>query len=137
MTYIRAFVGHSFTEDDDPVVRTYLDYFTELQKVVPGFTWDHAKAAEAKDLSEKVLLKIQDKNLFIAICTQKERVIAANGLKPSVWPWKHLAAAENSFEWKTSDWITQEIGLAVGRDMELMILLENGVSRPGDLQGNH
>jgi tetratricopeptide (TPR) repeat protein len=137
MTLIRAFVGHSFTEEDDPVVRTFLEYFNEVQKMNLGFSWDHARAAEAKDLSEKVLMKIQDKNLFIGICTKKERVIADSELRPPFWPRKQLAADENSFEWKTSDWISQEIGLAIGRDMELMILLERGVRRPGGLQGNH
>lgn len=58
-------------------------------------------------------------------------------LNPPVWPRKQLAAAEEAFEWKTSDWITQEIGLAIGRGMDLMILLEKGVRRPGGLQGNH
>lgn len=48
-----------------------------------------------------------------------------------------MAAEESRFEWKTSDWISQEIGLAIGRDMELMILLEKGVRNPGGLQGNH
>lgn len=137
MTLISAFVGHSFTVDDDPVVRTFLEYFNEIQEMNLGFSWDHARAAEAKDLSEKVLMKIQDKNLFIGICTKKERVVAASELRPPLWPRKQLAADENSFEWKTSDWILQEIGLAIGRDMELMILLERGVKRPGGLQGNH
>ena len=137
MTDIRAFVGHSFTDEDDLVVRTFLEYFDEVQKLEHGFSWDHAKAAEAKDLAEKVLMKMQDKNLFIGICTKKERVIGDQELKPPFWPRKQLAAAEGSFEWKTSDWITQEIGLAIGRGMELMILLEKGVRRPGGLQGNH
>lgn len=137
MTDIKAFVGHSFTEDDELVIRTFLEYFNEVQKMELGFSWDHAKAAEAKDLAEKVLMKMQGKNLFIGICTKKERVVADQELKPPVWPRKQLAAAEGSFEWKTSDWITQEIGLAIGRDMDLMILLEKGVRRPGGLQGNH
>ncbi len=137
MTEIRAFVGHSFAEVDDPVVRTYLEYFDEVQKMGLGFSWDHARDAEAKNISDKVLMKVRDKNLFIAICNRNEKVITAKELKPSILPWKHLAAPEDSFQWKTSDWITQEIGLAVGQGMELMILLENGVRRPGNLQGNH
>lgn len=76
MTNIKAFVGHSFTEDDDLIVRSYLDYFNEVQNMALGFSWEHAKAAEAKDLAEKVLLKMEGKNLFIGICTKKERVVA-------------------------------------------------------------
>lgn len=137
MADIRAFVGHSFEEGDDAIVRVFLDYFGEIQNMGPGFTWDHAKDAETKDLAEKVLGKIQDKNLFIAICTKKELVARGAALSRSVLPWGHLAAAKDKFEWKTSDWIIQEIGLALGRSMNLMILLEEGVRRPGGLQGNH
>src|SRR5690606_18368303 len=39
-------------------------------------------------------------------------------------------------EWKTSDWIIQEIGLATGRDMHVILLVENGVRKPGGLQGS-
>ncbi len=137
MTDIKAFVGHSFDEGDESVVRSFLEYFDEAQKLGLGFTWDHARAAETKDLADKVLSKIKDKNLFIAICTRKERAVAENSLRSFVLPWRWLAAAETSFTWKTSDWITQEIGLAIGRGMDLMILLEKGVRRPGGLQGNH
>jgi hypothetical protein len=38
--------------------------------------------------------------------------------------------------WKTSDWIIQEIGLALGKGLDLMLLVENGVRSPGGLQGN-
>ena len=37
--------------------------------------------------------------------------------------------------WKTSDWIIQEIGLAMGRDCKLILLVESGVRPPGGLQG--
>ena len=33
--------------------------------------------------------------------------------------------------WKTSDWVIQEIGLATGRGLELILLVEDGVRRPG------
>jgi len=102
----------------------------------PGFTWDHAKAAETKDLAEKVLAKLQGKNLFIGICTSKERVVDPSALKRgSLFP-KRLVGESSSFKAKTSDWIIQEIGLAVGREMELMLLLEEGLRPPGGLQGN-
>jgi len=137
MTEIRAFVGHSFSEEDDPVVRAYLDYFDEIKNMGIGFTWDHAKAAETKDLAAKVLNKIQDKNLFIGICTKKESVVDPENLKPAIFNKRRLTGDASNFQWKTSDWIVQEIGLAIGRGMQLMLLLEQDVRRPGGLQGNH
>ena len=47
-----------------------------------------------------------------------------------------LKADKVNFSWKTSDWIIQEIGLAICRDMDLILLIEDGVREPGGLQGN-
>ena len=38
--------------------------------------------------------------------------------------------------WKTSDWIIQEIGLAIGRGCKVILLVESGVRHPGGLQGS-
>jgi hypothetical protein len=38
--------------------------------------------------------------------------------------------------WKTSDWIIQEIGLAIGKKLDLILLLESEVQKPGGLQGD-
>ena len=40
-------------------------------------------------------------------------------------------------KWKTSDWIIQEIGFALGREMRLILLIEDGLEPPGELQGNY
>jgi hypothetical protein len=40
------------------------------------------------------------------------------------------------FRSKTSDWIIQEIGMAIGRGLDLILLVEDGVSDPGGLQGD-
>ncbi len=130
MIQIRAFVGHSFSEEDEPVVSRFLEYFNEIQKLDLGFTWDHAKDAETKELAEKVLAKIQDKELFIGICTSKEKTINLKELSPTLFG-KRLSGDVNSYLSKTSDWIIQEVGLAIGRNMALMLLVEQGVRHPG------
>lgn len=136
MTKVRAFVGHSFTQDDDFVVSKFLNFFEALESTNIGFTWDHAKTAEAKDLAEKVLQKIEGKNTFIAICTKKEATLRQHK-KGKFWPLTHsIFAKESDIEWKASDWITQEIGLAVGRQLKIILLIENGVRNPGGLTGN-
>lgn len=70
MNKLNAFVGHSFAEEDDGVVRAFLKYFDQVKKMNIGFDWEHAEAAEPKELAEKVLNLIEDKNLFIGICTR-------------------------------------------------------------------
>lgn len=135
MQGIKAFVGHSFGEDDKEIVGKFLDQFRILAKTYPGFTWDHAEDADLKTLSEKVLAKIQDKNVFIGICTKRELAVERSSLATSAFSNK-LSAPPDSFVWKTSDWIIQEIGLAIGRKMGLIIFLEDGVRRPGGLYGD-
>jgi tetratricopeptide (TPR) repeat protein len=136
MNEIRAFVGHSFTPDDADVVSTFLRYFTQIQNLLPTFTWTHARAAEPKELAAKVLSLVEDRNVFIGICTKKERVIADDKLEPALLSQSTLKGHIGDFGWKTSDWVVQEIGLAVGRGMAIVLLLENECRKPGGLQGD-
>lgn len=130
MSTLRAFVGFSFDENDEPIVGKFLAFFKTMQDGDNGFIFDHARKAEPHDLVKKVLQKIEDKNLMIAICTAKEQVLLET---PSTFisRFKKLKTI-----WKTSDWIIQEIGLAIGRKMDLILLIEEGVRLPGGLQGN-
>jgi hypothetical protein len=80
MNAIRAFVGHSFTDDGKEVVRKFTDYFDSLEKMNDGFSWVCAKAAEPKLLTQKVMSLIQDRNLFIGICTRKELALDPTNL---------------------------------------------------------
>lgn len=136
MSQLKAFVGHSFTSEDEDVVRAFLKIFDQIKGMNIGFTWEHAEAAEPKVLAEKVLRLIEDKNLFIGICTSKEAAIQPSGLRKGVFKKKVLKGDEAQFSLKTSDWIIQEIGLAIGRGMDLILLVERDVRQPGGLQGN-
>ena len=136
MSQIRAFVAHSFLEDDEKLVDKFLKYLDQIKETGIDFTWDHAKTAKPKELAEKVLTLIEDKNVFIGICTKNERAINDVDLKPGRFMKKVLRADEVKYSWKTSDWIIQEIGLAISRNMELILLIEDGLRDPGGLQGN-
>ncbi len=136
MNEIRAFVGHSFAEDDADVVARFVKYFDQLSNSHPNFSWQHAEAAEPKVLAEKVMQLLSDKNVFIGICTKKERVIAAGSLRTVFGRSGFLKAREEAFSWKTSDWIIQEIGLAKGKNLDLILLVERDVRDPGGLQGD-
>jgi hypothetical protein len=87
---IRAIVGHSFTSDDEDVVRAFLDYFTSLSKSSLNFSWTHAEPAEPKALVEKVISLLRECNLFFTICTRKERVIAPGALSETILPRGYL-----------------------------------------------
>lgn len=136
MSRIAAFIGHSFTEEDKNLVREFLDYFDRVAQMDIGFTWVHAENAEPQVLSNKVLRLIEGKNLFIGICTAKEHVIQPNNLRRGRLDRKILIGKAEDFRTKTSDWIIQEIGLALGKNMSVILLLEEGVREPGGMQGN-
>jgi hypothetical protein len=114
MNEIQAFVGHSFVEEDAELVDKFLKYFDRIARLHPQFSWEHAEAAEPRVLSEKVLSLMANKNVFIVICTKKGRTISDSSLKSVTFQPTYRKAKEEEFQWKTSDWIIQEIGLARG-----------------------
>ncbi|CAN7340725.1 tetratricopeptide repeat protein [Bosea sp. LjRoot237] len=132
MTEIRAFVGHSFTENDKHLIRKFTDFFDQTHRIRPDFSWVHAEVAEPTALAVKVLSLVQDSNLFIAICSRKEKVVKRERADFLA----RITGKSVELEWKTSDWIIQEIGLAIGRQIPVIILLEDGVRKPGGLQGD-
>lgn len=136
MEPIKAFVAHSFTEEDTVVVNVILKCLIRIAELHPRFSWHHAEHPEPILVDAKVLGLFADKNLFIGICTQKERVISPSALSRNWLAKKSLTAKESDFFWKTSDWIIQEVGLAIGRGMKIILLIEEGTRPPGSLQGN-
>ena len=136
MKEISAFVGHSFNPEDEEVVRKFLDYFQQVANSHPHFTWDHAQQAEPRVLAEKVMALLEGKNTFIGICTKRERVLREGALvRPGLFGGLPKVN-EQHLIWKASDWVIQEIGLAIGKGLDLVLLIETGVREPGALQGN-
>jgi hypothetical protein len=70
----------------------------------------------------------EGKNVFICICTKRELVASARDVRAEPDIGNYIR--EVDLEWKTSDWILQEIGLARGRGCTSIVLVENGVRNP-------
>jgi tetratricopeptide (TPR) repeat protein len=104
--------------------------------LLPNFSWEHAEDAEPKVVAEKVMSLIDNKNVFIGICTKKECVLQSGSIKKSILYPGQFLLRESECSWKTSDWIIQELGLAKGRDLDIILLIESGVRRPGGLQSD-
>lgn len=136
MRQISAFVGHSFVPEDQAVVAKFIDFFDQMKGALPDFNWTHARAAEPAELAAKVLKLCEGKNAFIGICTRRERVVPDEKLRGMMFDSKRNSVAKSDLVWKTSDWVIQEIGLAVARGMAIILLVENGCRRPGGLQGD-
>ncbi len=136
MKEIKAFVGHSFSEVDADVVGKFTKYFDSLARSHPQFSWQSAERAEPRILTEKVIRIIADKNTFIGICTRKEKAIPESALHPLLFRADYVKGPKSQFAWKTSDWVIQEIGMAVGKGLDVILLVENGIRDPGGLQGD-
>jgi tetratricopeptide (TPR) repeat protein len=136
MKSLRAFVGHSFTIDDEEVVGQFLRYLDAIQDINAEFAWEHAEHPEPSAIDEKVLRLFENKNLFIGICTRKELVLQPTQLN-EIWLFASRRSVRTAdLVWKTSDWVIQEIGLAFGRGLKVILLLEDGVRLPGGIQGS-
>jgi len=136
MDSIKAFIGHSFTDDDELLNRKFLDFFDTIKELDILFSWEHAEKAKPQILSDKVLQKMKNANTFIGICTKKERVILNESLKKVPLLRDRYFIGKNDYALKTSDWIIQEIGCAFGRELKIILLIEKGLRLPGGLQGN-
>ena len=135
MTRLRAFVGHSFTADDEELVGRFLKYLNAIQKINSDFSWSHAEQPEPSAIDSKVLRLFEDKNVFIGICTRKELVLKPSALRDFPFSSTRKIIQSNDMVWKTSDWVIQEIGLACGRGLHMILLVEEGVRTPGGVQG--
>jgi tetratricopeptide (TPR) repeat protein len=136
MEPIRAFVGHSFRPEDKPVVEEIILCLDRVSQLHPNFSWVHAQEPEPSVVDAKVLRLFEGKNLFIGICTMSEFAVRAQDITRGLFRRSQLMADATKFERKVSDWVLQEIGIAVGRQMDVILLVEDGVRRPGSLQGN-
>lgn len=132
----QAFVGHSFTKDDQELVLTFTRFLNAFSASNSSFSWIHAEEAQPTDIVEKVLPMLRQSDIFIGICSKKERVVEPAKLAASWWSRNRYAVDFEDVEWKTSDWIIQEIAIAREREMTLILLLEKGVRNPGGLHGN-
>jgi hypothetical protein len=83
MQGLRALVGHNFSDQDKALINIFCKHFDLRQSGRPfEITWDHAVEAEPSALSDKVLVKIEGKNVFIGICTRNELAIRDTLLWP-------------------------------------------------------
>jgi len=132
----KAFVGHSFTEDDKNLVLSVTEFLEAFTGSHSTFSWMHAEAARPEDIVDKVLPMLRSCDIFVGICSKKERVAPPAFFRRSFWTKTTSVINDSKLQWKTSDWIIQEIAIARDREMHLVLLLEEGVRPPGGLHGN-
>lgn len=134
MAKLEAFIGFSFLENDKIVVDKFLSFFDSLKDLI-DFSYESAEKSQPKLVAQKVNEKMENKNIYIGICTSREYAITLDKLKGHKIL-KVMWGNKNDFELKTSDWLLQEIGYATAKKMKIILLKEDTVRVPGGIQGD-
>ncbi len=123
---MKAFVGHSFDEKDQAIVRQIKDFIEDT-----GISCKTGEKAENRPIPDKIREKILDSDIFVGIFTCGEEIMGEN-ISRSIFGSKR----KGSGRYTTSNWVIQESGFAIGKDKELIFLVEKGVHNFPELQGN-
>lgn len=116
---MKAFVGHSFDAKDEQLVTKILKFLGTT-----GLKCETGEPAETKSIADKVKGKIINNDIFVGIFTRSNELIS--GSEPQ----------QEGKAFGTSNWVIQESGYAIGKDKQLIFLVENGVFKFPELQGD-
>ena len=123
---MKAFIGRSFKDEDATLIR-------QIVEIIESHDIEciDAKPAKSMPVDEKITELIEDCEIFVGIFTRDAPICKEE--KKTKWYCK--PRNENTI-YTTSNWVIQESGFALGKDRELILLIENGVCDLPKLQGN-
>ena len=120
---MRAFVGHSFHDKDKQLVRDIKDFIeSEEIECITG------EKAQNRSVAEKVKERIKNSDIFVGVFTHDNEVLTSKGILRSLWG--------KGKEHTTSNWVIQECGFALGLNKTLILLVESGIYKFPELQGD-
>ena len=110
---ITAFIGHSFSRDDQPTVSLIKGIVSSLGlKIVSG------ESPEAISISDKIKKRINISDVFIGIFTRRHFI-------------------QDNENWTTLPWVIEEKGYSLGQNNKrpIIILVEEGINIRDELGG--
>ena len=120
---MKIFIGHSFDEKDSRLIRDFQDFIEST-----GIECVTGEKAQNGSVAEKVKERIKNSDIFVGIFTRDNEVITAKGI--------FKCFRGNKQEYTTSNWVIQECGFALGLDKSLILLVEKGIHKFPELQGD-
>jgi tetratricopeptide (TPR) repeat protein len=116
---VKAFIGHSFDDKDIEIVKKIKEHIESLNvKCETGVKPQHGF------VSEKIKKRIINNDIFVGIFTCDKKILLENR-KPS----------KEDF-YATSNWVIQESGFAIAENKKLIFLVEKGIYKFPELQGD-
>ena len=116
---MKAFIGHSFDDKDIEIVKEIKEHIESLNvKCETGEKPQHGL------VSEKIKKRIINNDIFVGIFTCDKKILLENR-KPS----------KEDF-YVTSNWVIQESGFAIAENKKLIFLVEKGIYKFPELQGD-
>ena len=116
---MKAFVGYSFEHKDSQIVSTIVKFLKST-----GVMCETGEEAQNKSVAKKVKEKILNNDIFVGIFTCDKRVRLG------------MCLSKKNRLYTTSNWVLQESGFAVASKKELIFLVENGIYKFPELQGD-
>lgn len=116
---MKAFVGHSFDNKDAEVVRKIIKHIESLD-----IKWETGEKPQYSGVAEKVKNKIMDNEIFVGIFTCDKKILLENG------------QSNKEGLYTTSNWVIQESGFAIAKKKKLIFLVEEGIYKFPELQGD-
>ena len=117
---MKAFIGHGFNPTDSILVDRIKKFIETL-----GIECVTGQSARSKSIDNKIIQRISECDIFVGIFTKEKMIIN-----------KYLFFPKS---YTTSNWVIQESGFAIGKKiekkMELIFLVEKGISKFPELQG--
>jgi tetratricopeptide (TPR) repeat protein len=117
---MKAFVGHSFQKQDSELVGNVIKFLKAA-----GLECETGEEAQNKSIAEKVKERILSSDMFVGIFTHDKEIVQKK---------KFFRNKEKAYT--TSNWVVQESGFAVGSNKDLIFLVESGLYKFPELQGD-
>ncbi len=127
---MKAFIGHSFDEKDNKLVNKVTRFLESA-----GLECVTGEKAQNMSVAAKVKDRILHSDIFVGIFTCDKKIIS-NGDTASKPHWYSRKTAYEKVGYITSNWVIQESGFAIGKEKEMIFLVENGVYNFPELQGD-
>jgi tetratricopeptide (TPR) repeat protein len=117
---MKIFVGHSFDDRDSAVIGKFLKFLgsREELEVVTG------EKVQNQSVADKVRSRISESDAFAGIFTCDEEIKTGK------------CFLRKGKDHTTSNWVIQESGFALGRDKPIILIVERGICRFPELQGD-